>query len=62
VDEDFLISFSPLLKFKVRTKDGYILSMQRIPEGRNGDKNGGEKQPVLLQHGILMVIKLTCSS
>ncbi|XP_078166828.1 triacylglycerol lipase 2-like isoform X3 [Carex rostrata] len=41
-------------EYEVRTQDGYILSMQRIPEGRNGDKNGGKKQPVLLQHGILM--------
>ncbi|KAJ4757644.1 Lipase [Rhynchospora pubera] len=41
-------------EYEVRTKDGYILQMQRIPEGRTGDKNGGKKKPVLLQHGILM--------
>ncbi|KAF3337165.1 triacylglycerol lipase 2-like protein [Carex littledalei] len=41
-------------EYEVRTQDGYILSMQRIPEGRNSDKNGGKKQPILLQHGILM--------
>ncbi|KAJ4810118.1 Lipase [Rhynchospora pubera] len=41
-------------EYEVRTKDGYILQMQRIPEGRTRDKNGGTKQPVLLQHGILM--------
>ncbi|KAL8264499.1 hypothetical protein R6Q59_022629 [Mikania micrantha] len=37
---------------KVTTKDGYILSMQRIPEGHGGTK--ANKPPVLLQHGVLM--------
>lgn len=36
------------------TKDGYILSMQRIPTGQGGKKS--DKPPVLLQHGVLMVI------
>ncbi|XP_071727114.1 triacylglycerol lipase 2-like [Rutidosis leptorrhynchoides] len=36
----------------VTTKDGYILSMQRIPAGRDGKK--ANKPPVLLQHGLLM--------
>ncbi|KAM0932181.1 putative triacylglycerol lipase [Dioscorea sansibarensis] len=40
-------------EFEVKTEDGYILSMQRIPEGRVGG-DGGNRQPVLLQHGILM--------
>ncbi|KAJ0972602.1 hypothetical protein J5N97_020561 [Dioscorea zingiberensis] len=40
-------------EFEVKTEDGYILSMQRIPEGRVGG-NGGNRQPVLLQHGVLM--------
>ncbi|CAA6667892.1 unnamed protein product [Spirodela intermedia] len=41
----------------VTTEDGYILTMQRIPEGRNGDGGtaaAGPRQPVLLQHGVLM--------
>ncbi|KVI02072.1 AB-hydrolase lipase domain-containing protein [Cynara cardunculus var. scolymus] len=37
---------------KVTTKDGYILSMQRIPMERGGKK--ADKPPVLLQHGVLM--------
>ncbi|KAJ9551884.1 hypothetical protein OSB04_015929 [Centaurea solstitialis] len=37
---------------KVTTKDGYILSMQRIPMGRGGKK--ADKPPVLLQHGLFM--------
>ena len=37
----------------MKTQDGYILSMQRIPEGRAG--GGGNKQPVLIQHGVLVV-------
>ncbi|GFZ09854.1 hypothetical protein Acr_21g0004530 [Actinidia rufa] len=36
----------------VTTKDGYILSMQRMPMGRSGEKS--DKPPVLLQHGILI--------
>ncbi|XP_072992570.1 triacylglycerol lipase 2 [Typha latifolia] len=40
---------------EVTTQDGYILSMQRIPEGREGGGGGGgRRQPVLLQHGVLM--------
>ncbi|KAL4620010.1 hypothetical protein ACB092_06G123200 [Castanea dentata] len=38
---------------KVTTRDGYILSMQRIPEGRSG-KTPGKRPPVLLQHGLMM--------
>lgn len=40
--------------FQVTTKDGYILSMQRIPLGRSEGK-GGSRVPVVLQHGVLMV-------
>lgn len=42
--------------FQVKTDDGYILSLQRIPEGRTGGGGGGlNKPPVLLQHGVLVV-------
>ncbi|KAK2992875.1 hypothetical protein RJ640_028117 [Escallonia rubra] len=40
-------------EFNVITDDGFILSMQRIPEGRAGG-GGIHKQPVLLQHGVLV--------
>ncbi|GMH25694.1 hypothetical protein Nepgr_027537 [Nepenthes gracilis] len=43
-------------EFEVRTEDGYILSVQRIPDG--GAAGGGShllnKQPVLFQHGLLV--------
>ncbi|XP_059451718.1 triacylglycerol lipase 2 [Corylus avellana] len=40
-------------ELEVTTQDGYILSLQRIPEGRVG---GGENKrpPVLIQHGVLV--------
>ncbi|XP_058227764.1 triacylglycerol lipase 2 isoform X1 [Rhododendron vialii] len=41
-------------EFDVRTDDGYILSVQRIPEGRVGGGGKTKKQPVLLQHGVLV--------
>ena len=41
--------------FQVTTKDGYILSVQRIPEGRVGGSAGTKKQPVLIQHGVAVV-------
>lgn len=40
--------------FQVETQDGYILSVQRIPEGRAGG-GGTKKKPVLIQHGVLVV-------
>ena len=40
-------------KHFVKTDDGYILAIYRIP-GKKEDKNNEEnKQPVLFQHGIL---------
>ncbi|KAK4710570.1 hypothetical protein R3W88_005083 [Solanum pinnatisectum] len=43
-------------EFEVTTDDGYILSVQRIPEGRVGGGGGPNtnRQPVLLQHGVLV--------
>ncbi|KAG0498850.1 hypothetical protein HPP92_003152 [Vanilla planifolia] len=40
-------------EFEVTTEDGYILGIQRILEGRAGG-NGTKRQPVLLQHGVLV--------
>lgn len=40
----------PFQKYKVQTKDGYILSLFRIPNN-NTDKTG-PRQPLILQHGI----------
>ncbi|KAF8390620.1 hypothetical protein HHK36_025147 [Tetracentron sinense] len=40
-------------EFQVKTEDGYVLSIQRISGGRAGG-GGKNKQPVLLQHGVLV--------
>ncbi|XP_065039445.1 triacylglycerol lipase 2-like [Musa acuminata AAA Group] len=40
-------------EYEVKTQDGYILTMHRIPQGRGGG-SPGKRQPVLLQHGLLM--------
>ncbi|XWS47377.1 hypothetical protein CRYUN_Cryun14cG0147200 [Craigia yunnanensis] len=37
----------------VTTRDGYVLSMQRIPVGRSGG-SPGNRPPVLVQHGLFM--------
>ncbi|KAJ4830353.1 hypothetical protein Tsubulata_031790 [Turnera subulata] len=37
---------------QVTTKDGYVLSIQRMPVGRSGKK--ADKPPVLLQHGVFV--------
>ncbi|RHN50612.1 putative triacylglycerol lipase [Medicago truncatula] len=41
-------------ELEVTTKDGYILSIQRIPEGRSEVKNNvtKKKEPVIVQHGV----------
>nr|ACU24300.1 unknown [Glycine max] len=40
---------------EVTTDDGYILSLQRIPEGRGKSSGSGtRKQPVVIQHGVLV--------
>ncbi|PQQ16160.1 triacylglycerol lipase 2-like [Prunus yedoensis var. nudiflora] len=39
---------------QVTTEDGYILGLQRIPKGRSGNEIA-DRQPVLLQHGLLLV-------
>ncbi|XP_022740869.1 triacylglycerol lipase 2-like isoform X2 [Durio zibethinus] len=45
-----------LINFQVKTQDGYILNMQRIPQGRvvGGSAGGNKKQPILIQHGVLV--------
>ncbi|XP_022750479.1 triacylglycerol lipase 2-like [Durio zibethinus] len=43
-------------EYEVKTQDGYILNMQRIPEGRDdgSTSTGNKKQPILIQHGVLV--------
>merc|ERR1712002_78930 len=42
----------PVETHKVVTEDGYILSMHRIPYGKDGN-TGMKRRPLLLQHGLL---------
>lgn len=42
----------PVEVHEVKTDDGYLLTMHRIPEGRTN--KGGIRPPVFLQHGVLM--------
>ncbi|KAL6011318.1 hypothetical protein ACLOJK_001764 [Asimina triloba] len=44
----------PCMDYHVKTKDGYILTMHRVPHGRVQPKDGETRQPVLLQHGVLV--------
>ncbi|KAK8785932.1 hypothetical protein V5799_007702 [Amblyomma americanum] len=49
----------PVEEHEVRTEDGYLLRIQRIPHGRLNDAEPtvyatGEKTPVLLMHGTAM--------
>ncbi|XP_011651564.1 triacylglycerol lipase 2 isoform X1 [Cucumis sativus] len=41
-------------EIQVTTKDGYILSVQRISEGRRGNGGKSKKQPIIIQHGVLV--------
>ncbi|GMH23868.1 hypothetical protein Nepgr_025711 [Nepenthes gracilis] len=42
-------------EIEVTTEDGYILSLQRIPESRAAGEGGQlDKPPVLIQHGVLV--------
>ncbi|KAK4781456.1 hypothetical protein SAY86_015558 [Trapa natans] len=41
-------------EFDVVTQDGYILRIQRLPMGRMGIGSRGNRQPVIIQHGVLV--------
>ncbi|XP_020909772.1 gastric triacylglycerol lipase [Exaiptasia diaphana] len=54
VTQMILYNGYPVENHDVTTEDGYILSVQRIPYGRNGNcKNVTSKPVVFLQHGLL---------
>ncbi|XP_067121596.1 gastric triacylglycerol lipase-like isoform X1 [Centruroides vittatus] len=43
----------PVEEYSVQTKDGYVLSVQRIPYGLSGKQNTTNRPVAYLQHGLL---------
>lgn len=44
----------PLETYKVTTPDGWVLSLYRIPHGKNRNKLPGKKPVIYLHHGITL--------
>lgn len=43
----------PFEEYTCETKDGYLLTMHRIPHGKDADPTSEARPPVLLKHGVL---------
>lgn len=43
----------PFEEYTCETKDGYLLTMHRIPHGREGAQTSEMRPPLLLKHGVL---------
>lgn len=49
-----LASGYPLETYKVTTPDGWVLSLYRIPHGKNRNTKPGKKPVIYLHHGITL--------
>jgi len=44
----------PLEEYKVNTKDGWVLTLYRIPHGKNRHNTPGKRPVIYLHHGITL--------
>ncbi|XP_064572323.1 putative lysosomal acid lipase/cholesteryl ester hydrolase [Zonotrichia leucophrys gambelii] len=54
ISEKILFHGYPSEEYEVMTEDGYFLSLNRIPHGKEGTRLSGGRTPVLIVHGFCL--------
>ncbi|XP_063018938.1 putative lysosomal acid lipase/cholesteryl ester hydrolase [Melospiza melodia melodia] len=54
ISEKILYHGYPSEEYEVMTEDGYFLSLNRIPHGKEGTRLSGARTPVLIVHGFCL--------